>query len=87
MGMQMDNYQETNANNWLYTGKPTIRGFNNNQFISQIFINTIIHEEGRHNLALSKGAYLISKIVFDQHPPISEGKSLQKAWDILQERF
>lgn len=36
---------------------------------------------------MNKAAGILSKIISDQHQPIIEGKSSQKAWNILHERF
>ena len=47
----------------------------------------MMHEKEEYDLAMSKAAGIISKLVADQHQPIIEGKSPQEAWNILQEHF
>ncbi len=47
----------------------------------------MIHNEEKYDLAMSKAAGTISKLVSDQHQPIIKGKSFQETWNILQERF
>ncbi len=63
------------------------KGFSNAQLNPDILINVMMHDEEKYNLAMSKAAGIISKLVADQHQPIIEGKSPQEAWNILQERF
>ena len=83
---------------WAITGRerPTIesirgnlleKGFLNAQLKPQIIINALMHDEEKYDLAMSKAAGILSKIVSDQHQPIIEGKSPQEAWNTLQERF
>ena len=47
----------------------------------------MMHDEDKYNLAISKAAKIISKLVSDQYKPIIERKSPQKAWNTFQERF
>lgn len=63
------------------------KGFINTQLKSQIIINALMHDEEKYNLAMSKAVEILSKIVSDQHQSIIKGKSPQKAWNTLQERF
>ena len=83
---------------WTISGRerPTIeairnnlieKGFTNRQLKPNILINTMMHDEKKYDLAMNTAAGMISKLVADQHQPIIEGKSLQEAWNILQERF
>ncbi len=83
---------------WTISGRerPTIETIRNNlikkeltnaQLKPNILINAMIHDEKKYDLARSKAAGIISKLVADQHQPIIEGKSSQEAWNILQERF
>lgn len=46
-----------------------------------------MHNDENYNMAMSKAAGIISKLVSDQHQPIIEGKSPQEAWNTLQKRF
>ena len=46
-----------------------------------------MHNKEKYNLAMSKAAGILSKIVFDQHQLIIEGKSPQEVWNTLQEQF
>lgn len=83
---------------WTVTGRerPTIesirgklieKGFTNAQLKPQILINALMHDEEKYDLAMSKSAGILSKLVSDQHQPIIEGKTPEEAWNILQERF
>ncbi len=47
----------------------------------------MMHYKEKYDLAMSKADGIISKLVANQHQPIIEGRSLQEAWNILQERF
>lgn len=83
---------------WTVTGRerPTIesireklieKGFTNAQLKPQILINALMHDEEKYDLAMSKSAGILSKLVSDQHQPIIEGKTPEEAWNTLQERF
>lgn len=83
---------------WTIAGRerPTIesiresligKGFTNAQLKPNILINAMMHDEEKYDLAMSKAAGIISKLVSDQHQPTIEGKSPQEAWNTLQERF
>ena len=63
------------------------KGFTNAQLKVQIIIYALMHDKEKYDLAMSKAAKILSKIVSDQHQPIIEGKSPQEAWNTLQERF
>ena len=80
---------------WAITGRerPTIEsirqnlvreGFTNAQLKPQMIISALMHDEEKYDLAMSKAAGILSKIVSDQHQPIIEGKSPQEAWNTLQ---
>ncbi len=47
----------------------------------------MINDQEKYDLLMTKAAGKISKLVFDQHQPIFEGKSLQVACNTLQEHF
>ena len=47
----------------------------------------MIHNKENFDLAISKAAGIISKLVANQHQPIIEAMSPQEAWNIFQERF
>lgn len=83
---------------WTVTGRerPTVesireklieKGFTNAQLKPQILINARMHDEEKYDLAISKSAGILSKLVSDQHQPIIEGKTPEEAWNTLQERF
>ena len=46
-----------------------------------------MHDEEKYDLATSKVAGILLKIVSNQHQPIIKGKSLQEAWNTPQKRF
>ena len=46
-----------------------------------------MYNEEKYDLAMSKAAGILSKIVLDQHQPIIKGKSLQEVWNTLQKCF
>lgn len=46
-----------------------------------------MHNKEKYDLAMSKAAEILSKIISDHHQPIIEGKNPQKAWNTLHERF
>lgn len=83
---------------WTIKGreKPTIKGirqiliekkFIAAQLTPNIFINTMLHGEKKHDKTMSKAAGIIFKLVSDQHQPIIERKTLKEAWIALQNRF
>lgn len=83
---------------WTVTGRerPTIesirgklieKGFTNAQLKPNILINALVHDEEKYDLAVSKAAGILSKLVADQHQPIIEGKPPEEAWTTRQERF
>ena len=83
---------------WTVTGRerPTTesirenfieKGFAKAQLKPNILINALIHDEEKYDLAMSKAAGILSKLVADQHQPIIESKTPEEAWTILQERF
>ena len=83
---------------WTISGRerPTIKAMRNNliekrftnvQLTLNILINAMMHDEEKYDLAMSKAAGIISKLVADQHQPIIERKSPQEALNIFQERF
>ncbi len=47
----------------------------------------MMHDKKKYDLAISKAAGIISKLVSNQHQSIIEGKSPQEACNTLQERF
>lgn len=66
---------------WTITGRarPTIesirenlieKGFANAQLKPNILINAMMHDEEKYELAISKAAGILSKLVSDQHQPI-----------------
>ena len=61
--------------------------FTNAQLKPNILINALMHDEEKYDLAMSKSAGILSKLISDQHQPIIEGKTPEEAWNALQERF
>ena len=61
--------------------------FLNLQLKPQIIINALMNDKKKYDLAISKAAGILLKIIFDQHQSIIEGKSPQEAWNILQKWF
>lgn len=50
-------------------------------------MNTILHNEEKHNKTINKVAGIIFQLVSDQQQPIFEGKTPSKAWAALQKHF
>lgn len=48
------------------------------QLISQILINSMIQDEEKYNLAMSKATDILSKLVSNQHQSIIKGKTLEE---------
>lgn len=63
------------------------KGFTNAQLKPNILLNALMHDEEKYDLAMSKSAGILSKLVSDQHQPIIEGKTPEEVWNTLQERF
>ncbi len=63
------------------------KGFTEAQLTSQILIHTMIRDEEKYDLVMSKATGILSKIVSDQHQPIIEGKTPEEVWSTLQQRF
>lgn len=52
--------------------------FTNKELRPQIFIQFLIHNEKKYDLAISKSIDIRSKLVADQYQPIIEGKMLME---------
>lgn len=63
------------------------KGFTNAQLKPNILLNALMHDEEKYDIAMSKSAGILSKLVSDQHQPIIEGKTPEEVWNTLQERF
>lgn len=50
------------------------KGFTNAQLLPQILINTMMRDEEKYDLAMSKSAGIVS-LIFNQHRPIIKGKT------------
>lgn len=68
--------------------KPTIKSirerligkdFTNKKLQPQILIQTLIHNEEKYDLTMSKFVGILSKFVVDQHQPIIEDKTPEEA--------
>lgn len=46
-----------------------------------------MQDEEKYDLAMSKAAGILSKLVSNQHQPIIKGKTLEEVWSTLQQRF
>ena len=55
------------------------KGFAKAQLKPNILINALIHDEEKYDLAMSKAAGILSKLVADQHQPIIESKTPEEA--------
>lgn len=51
------------------------KGFTSVQLTSQILINSMMQDEEKYNLVISKAAGILSKLVSNQHQPIIESKT------------
>lgn len=58
--------------------------FSSAQLISQTLINSIMQDDKKYDLAISKAVGIFFKLVSDQHQPIIKGKIPEKVWNILQ---
>lgn len=67
--------------------KPIEKGFTDAQLKPNILLNALMHDEEKYDLAMSKSAGILSKLVSDQHQSIIEGKTPEEVWNTLQERF
>ncbi len=59
------------------------KGFTNKELRSQILIQSLMHDEEKYDLVMSKSVGILSKLVADQHQPIIEGKTPEEAWNAL----
>lgn len=76
--------------------KPTIKSirwrliekkFTNKELRPQILFHFLMHDKEKYNLAMSKSASILSKLITDQHQTIIRGKSIEGAWKALQKRI
>ncbi len=86
--MQVDgNRQKRKAHNQVNKRRLIGKEFTNEELRPQILIQSLMHDEEKYDLAMSKFVGILSKLVANQHQPIIEGKMSEKAWNALQERF
>ncbi len=61
--------------------------FTNKDLSQQILIQCLMHNKEKYDLAMSKSANILSKLVANQPQLIMKNKISEKAWNALQERF
>lgn len=59
----------------------------NKELRPQMLIYSLIHDEKKYDLAMSKLAGILSKLVANQYQVIIKGKIPEEAWKALEKRF